>query len=143
MMAGVTEDHAQHAGAVGHERHGHPTDTGRSLMQELRHIQRQHRHIGDLMADEQTQIDRLNTDVGNYVTAMRGQVQSLKDQLAAVQGQVSTAAADQMSADAQGLSDTLDKLEAAFAQDNPPAAPATPADPGTGTDPNAPAARRR
>lgn len=98
------------------------------------------------MADEQTQIDRLNTDVGNYVTAMRGQVQSLKDQLAAVQGQVSTAAADQMSADAQGLSDTLDKLEAAFAQDNPPAAPTTPTDPGTGgapTDPNAPPAARR
>jgi len=77
------------------------------------------------MADEQTQIDRLNTDVGNYVTAMRGQVQSLKDQLATVSGQVSTAAADQMGRDAQGLSDTLDKLEAAFAQDNPPAAPTT------------------
>ena len=96
------------------------------------------------MATEAEQIQRLKDDVSGYVSAMRTKVQSLQDQLAATQGQVSQAAADQMTADAQDLSDTLDTLEQAFSQDNPPPAPApAPTDPNapaSPTDPNAPPA---
>ena len=96
------------------------------------------------MATEAEQIQRLKDDVGGYVSAMRTKVQSLQDQLAAAQGQVSQAAADQMTADAQDLSDTLDTLEQAFSQDNPapvPApAPTDPNAPASPTDPNAPPA---
>lgn len=109
------------------------------------------------MANEGEQIQRLKDDVTNYVATMRDKVTSLQSQLEAAQGQVSTAAADQMARDAQDLSDTLDTLEGAFAQDTTPADPgtggdtpaepggATPTDPNTGepTDPTPPAARRR
>jgi hypothetical protein len=146
MMAGVSEDHAQGAG---HGRHGQAPNA-RSIMQQIHQIHVRHRHIGDLMANEGEQIQRLKDDVGGYVSAMRAKVTSLQDQLTAAQGQVSSAAADQMARDAQDLSDTLDTLEGAFSQDNPPADPgtgggATPTDPGTGdpTDPNAPPAARR
>lgn len=94
------------------------------------------------MATEAEQIQRLKDDVGGYVSAMRTKVQSLQDQITTLGGQVSTATADQMGRDAQELSDTLDTLEQAFAQDNPPPAPA-PADPNAPpvpTDPNAPPA---
>lgn len=98
------------------------------------------------MATEAEQIQRLKDDVSGYVSAMRTKVTSLQDQITALGGQVSTAAADQMGKDAQELSDTLDTLEAAFAQDNPPPAPQptppAPADPNAPapTDPNAPPA---
>jgi hypothetical protein len=148
MMTGVTEDHAQDAGGAGHGRHGQAPNA-RSIMQQIHQIHVRHRHIGDLMANEGEQIQRLKDDVSGYVSAMRDKVTSLQSQLSAAQGQVSSAAADQMTRDAQDLSDTLDTLEGAFSQDNPPPAPSdpgtgdgtTPADPGT--DPNAPAARRR
>jgi hypothetical protein len=149
MMTGVTEDHAQDAGGAGHGRHGQPPNA-RSIMQQIHQIHVRHRHIGDLMANEGEQIQRLKDDVSGYVSSMRDKVTSLQSQLEAAQGQVSSAAADQMARDAQDLSDTLDTLEGAFAQDNPPSDPgtgggATPTDPGTGdpTDPNAPPAARR
>lgn len=102
------------------------------------------------MANLDEQLARLQSDVSNYASLMREKVSSLQSQINDLTGQVATAATDQLSADAQALSDHLDALEAALAQDSPPATPDggdtgnVPADPGTGgTTDSPPAARRR
>jgi hypothetical protein len=93
------------------------------------------------MATVSDEIDRLKADVSNHIDTMRAKVTSLQSQIDTLTGQVSSAATDQMTTDAQALSDSLDQIEAAFAQDSP-----APTDPGTGGtstgDPGAPAARR-
>ena len=68
----------------------------------------------------QDQLDRLKSDVTSYAQNMRDKVASLQSQISQLEGQVSTAATDQMTSDAQALSDQLDQLEAALAQDNQP-----------------------
>lgn len=88
------------------------------------------------MATVSEEIDRLKADVSNHIDTMRAKVTALQGQIDTLTGQVSTAATDQMTADAQALSDSLDQIEQAFAADSPAPTPATPADPGT------PAARR-
>lgn len=101
------------------------------------------------MANLDEQLARLQSDVSNYASLMREKVSSLQSQINDLTGQVSTAATDQLSADAQALSDHLDALEAALAQDSPPTTSGgdtgnVPADPGTGgTTDSPPAARRR
>jgi uncharacterized protein YlxW (UPF0749 family) len=95
------------------------------------------------MATVSDEIDRLKADVSNHIDTMRAKVTSLQSQIDTLTGQVSSAATDQMATDAQALSDSLDQIEAAFAQDNPAPAPSDPGTGGTSTgDPGAPAARR-
>jgi TolA-binding protein len=135
MMAGVTEAHLFDDEVPEHGRH-EAAPSGSSIVRLIQRIQSQHQMIGDLVATESEQIQRLKDDVGGYVSAMRTKVTSLQDQIASLGGQVSTAKADQMTADADELSQTLDTLEQAFAQDNPPPAPSPAPAPATpGTDP--------
>jgi hypothetical protein len=133
--ARVTHDHAQHDGAAG--RGGHQAHRP-SITQQFNRVLAQLQGLGELMATVSEEIDRLKADVSNHIDTMRAKVTSLQSQIDTLTGQVSTAATDQMTTDAQALSDSLDQIEQAFASDSPaPApAPATPADPGT------PAARR-
>lgn len=94
------------------------------------------------MATVSDEIDRLKADVSNHIETMRAKVTALQGQIDTLTGQVASSATDQMAADAQALSDSLDQIEAAFAQDSP--APSDPGsgDPGTGGDTGSPASRR-
>jgi len=107
--------------------------------------------MGELMANLDEQLTRLQNDVSNYASLMRDKVSSLQAQIQDLTGQVSSAATDQMSSDAQALSDHLDALEAALSQDSPPVTnggdTGNVPDPGTGGDGGTtdvpPSARRR
>jgi len=96
----------------------------------------------------QDQLDRLRSDVQNYVDAQRAKVQSLQDQIAALQGQIDTSAANQMQADTDALSSQLDQLEAALADQPSDGGGSTGTDTGGTTDTGGgtdtpPSARRR
>jgi outer membrane murein-binding lipoprotein Lpp len=146
MMTGVIHDQAQPDGELA--RAHRP-----SIWAQFDRLQEHLQLLGELIMAFQDELDRLRSDVTNYAQSMRDKVSSLQSQITQLQGQVSTATTDQMTADAQALSDQLDQLEQALAQDSQPAGGSggtTPSDPGTGTstdtpagtDPNAPAGRR-
>lgn len=148
MMTGVTYDHAQLPAASNeHGRAGHRP----SILEQFGRLRSQLQMLEEFIVAFQDELDRLKSDVTNYAQNMRAKVQSLTDQITALQGQVSTAATDQMTADTQSLSDQLDALEQALAQDssNPPATPpsggTTPdgGSTGSGSDPNSPAPSAR